>query len=83
MAALLEGSHLILCTDDDMVDSNALMHAVKHANGSGAAVQLHLVDSSHNAERDDPDLILDSMCKIMKPLVTGSYEPARQTAVAG
>ena len=70
MAALLKGSHLILSSDDGMVDSNALMNAANYANsnGNGTTVQVHTVDSSHNAERDDPGLILDSMCAIMQPL---------------
>jgi hypothetical protein len=73
MAALLSGSHLILSNDDGMVDSDALQHAADHANSNGSRVLVHTVDSTHNAERDDPEMILDTMCEIMQPLVTSTY----------
>ncbi|MFN2163780.1 MAG: hypothetical protein ACK2UN_17055 [Candidatus Promineifilaceae bacterium] len=72
-AALLDGSHLILSTEDGMVDSAALRAAAEHANagrsaGRGAAVRVHTVASSHNAERDDPHLIRESLCTIVHSL---------------
>jgi hypothetical protein len=45
-------------------------------------VQLHTVDSSHNAERDDPDLIADRLCAIIPPLVAGCSQAARHEAAA-
>ncbi len=73
MATLLNGSHLILSTEDGMVDSAALRDAAAHANagrtsGKGASVRVHTVDSSHNAERDDPHLIRESLCTIVHSL---------------
>jgi hypothetical protein len=73
MAALLNGSHLILSTEDGMVNSAALRAAAEHANagrnpGSSAAVRVHTVASSHNAERDDPQLIRESLCTIVHSL---------------
>ena len=70
IASLLNDSHLILSNNDGMVDSDALLQAAKQANqnGNGATVQIHTVDSSHNAERDDPELIRDTMCMVVQPL---------------
>lgn len=83
MAALLDGSHLILSNYDGMVDSDALLHAANHANsnGNGATVKVHTIDSSHNAERDDPDLIRDTMCTIVQPLITASHHPVQEALV--
>ena len=82
MATLLDGSQLILSSNDGMVDSAALLRAADHANaranGSGPSVQVHTIDSSHNAERDDPHLILNSICAIMQPLVAA--DPALAAA---
>jgi hypothetical protein len=71
LAELLHGSHLILSTDDRMVDSLALLDAARTANNSGSHVQVHHVDSSHNAERDDPELIMDVLCTILQPVRRG------------
>jgi pimeloyl-ACP methyl ester carboxylesterase len=80
LAALLDGSHLVLCHDDGMVDSAVLQSATRHANSNGASVKVHEIDSSHNPERDDPHLILDAMCTIVQPLITSSVH-ATPTAV--
>ena len=79
VAALLNGSHLILSSDDGMVDSDALLLAAMYANssGSGTPVQIHTVNSSHNAERDDPAMIRDTMCAIVKPLITSGHTDAQ------
>lgn len=80
LANLLDGCHLILSSDDGMVDSDALLEAATEANGDGATVQVHTVDSSHNAERDDPDLIAERLCAIMQPLVAGDHRVTRHAA---
>lgn len=72
LAALLDGSHLILCEEDGMVDSEALLTAADHANSNGASVHVHTVSSSHNPERDDPQYIRDSLCRILRPLVAAA-----------
>jgi pimeloyl-ACP methyl ester carboxylesterase len=72
-AALLEGCHVILSRDDGMVNSTAIQQAAEHAGASGADVWLHMIDSSHNAERDDPDLCAGAMCTILRPRVAGGY----------
>jgi pimeloyl-ACP methyl ester carboxylesterase len=84
VAALLSGSHLILSSDDGMVDSDALLSAARHANsnGDGTTVQIHTVNSSHNAERDDPDMIRDTMCTIVQPLITAAQTQAQQNSIA-
>lgn len=80
LAALLDGSQLLLCSDDRVVDSPALLQAAQHANNSGASVQVRTIDSSHNAERDDPQLIADALCPIMQPLRAGGYQPLAVSA---
>ncbi len=80
LATLLDGSQLILSSEDRVVDSPALLQAAHYANDSGAAVQVQTINSSHNAERDDPQLIVDALCPIMQPLRVGSYQPLAVSA---
>lgn len=54
------------------------MAVARHANGDGNGTTVQV----HNAERDGPGLIRDSMCAIMQPLVADSHHPAQQAAIA-
>ncbi len=85
LAALLKGSHLIVCNKDGMVDSAALLQAAGRANGraGGSAVTVHALDSSHNAERDDPQLVAGALGKILFSLVGGDPAAADSVCAAG
>ena len=66
MARMLGGTHLILSTADGMVDSETLAHAAEHARLDGTAVTMQYVDSSHNAEREHPELINAALCALLQ-----------------
>ena len=66
VAALLGGAQLILSEEDGMVDNERLRHAVEQARLDGTAVTVHTIPSSHNAEREDPYLLVDVLCGIFE-----------------
>lgn len=66
LAHLLAGTQLILSTQDGMVDSEALDHAADLARLEALPVAVHKVDSSHNAEREDPELIVGLLCALLQ-----------------
>ena len=71
LADLLDGSHLILNNRDYMVNSQILLEAARLANRTGGQVKVQQIDSSHNAEREDPELIVKATCAILKQWLQG------------
>lgn len=65
LEGLLQGSHLILCDGDKMVDTSQLRRAAEIANETGVPVSVHTINSSHNAEREAPQLVAERLHQII------------------
>jgi hypothetical protein len=65
LSPLLAGSHLILSDGDKMVNTLALRHAADEAKKKGADVVVHSINSSHSAEREDPQLVAERLHQII------------------
>ena len=76
IATIMAGAHLLVPTDDYMIDFRRLLYAALLANRNGSAVTVHTIDAPHNAERERPQVIAERLYRLMLGVI-GDRDGAR------